>query len=127
MSKFGLDYYSHEYYNDIAAVLIRVNIMLVDTFIIVLESVPVNQNERKEVLFVNQSKFSDFGLVVKTELLRRGKEQKWLEEAVSEKTGLYVDSGYMYKVLTGQRNAPKIVAAICDILSIREGAEHGTN
>jgi hypothetical protein len=76
---------------------------------------------------VNQSKFSDFGLVVKTELLRRGKEQKWLEEAVSEKTGLYVDSGYMYKVLTGQRNAPKIVAAICDILSIREGAEQGTN
>lgn len=76
---------------------------------------------------MNQSKFSDFGLVVKTELLRRGKEQKWLEEAVSEKTGLYVDSGYMYKVLTGQRNAPKIVAAICDILSIREGAEHGTN
>jgi hypothetical protein len=67
---------------------------------------------------VNQSKFTDFGLAVKTELLRRGKEQKWLEEAVCEKTGLYVDSGYMYKVLTGQRNAPKIVAAIREILNI---------
>lgn len=67
---------------------------------------------------MNQSKFTDFGLAVKTELLRRGKEQKWLEEAVSEKTGLYVDSGYMYKVLTGQRNAPKIVAAIREILNI---------
>ena len=69
---------------------------------------------------MNLSKFSDFGLCVKTKLLRMGKEQKWLEEAVTEKTGLYVDSGYMYKVLTGQRNAPKIVAAICEILSIQE-------
>lgn len=69
---------------------------------------------------MNNSKFSDFGLCVKTELLRQGKEQKWLEEAVSERTGLYVDGGYMYKILTGQRNAPKIVAAIREILSIQE-------
>ena len=75
---------------------------------------------------MNQSKFTDFGLCVKTELLRRGKEQKWLEEAVAEKTGLFVDGGYMYKILTGQRNAPKIVAAICEILNIRE-VPNGTN
>ena len=72
---------------------------------------------------MNNSKFSDFGLCVKTELLRQGKEQKWLEEAITEKTGLYVDSGYMYKVLTGQRNAPKIDAAIREILNIREQAK----
>lgn len=70
---------------------------------------------------MNLSKYSDFGLCVKTELLRLGKEQKWLEETVSEKTGLYVDSGYMYKILTGQRNAPKIVSAICEVLGIQEG------
>lgn len=69
---------------------------------------------------MNCSKFSDFGLCVKTELLRQGKEQKWLETAVSEKTGLYVDNSYMYKILTGQRNAPKVVAAICEILDIKE-------
>lgn len=68
---------------------------------------------------MNLSKYSDFGLRVKTELLRHGKEQKWLENAVSEKTGLYVDGGYMYKILTGQRNAPKIVDAICEILNIQ--------
>lgn len=72
---------------------------------------------------MNCSKFSDFGLYVKTELLRMGKEQKWLEEAVSEKTGLFVDNGYMYKILTGQRNAPKIVAAIREILNIQEDGE----
>lgn len=67
---------------------------------------------------VNLSKFTDFGLCVKTKLLQNGKDQKWLEEVVSEKTGLFVDRGYMYKILTGQRNAPKIVAAICEILNI---------
>lgn len=69
---------------------------------------------------MNCSKFTDFGLCVKTELLRMGKEQKWLEEVVSEKTGLFVDGGYMYKILTGQRNAPKIVAAIKEILNMNE-------
>ena len=69
---------------------------------------------------MNLSKFTNFGLAVKTQLLQIGKEQKWLIEAVAEKTGLYVDSGYMYKILTGQRKAPKIVAAICEILNIEE-------
>lgn len=69
---------------------------------------------------MNCSKFTDFGLCVKTKLLQMGKEQKWLEEAISEKTGLFVDHGYIYKILTGQRNAPNIVAAICELLSIEE-------
>ena len=69
---------------------------------------------------MNLSKFTNFGLCVKTKLLQMGKEQKWLEAEVSEKTGLYVDGGYMYKILTGQRKAPKIVAAICEILNIKE-------
>lgn len=69
---------------------------------------------------MNLSKFTEFGLCVKTELLKRGKSQKWLEEAVSEKTGLVVDNGYMYKILAGQRGAPKIVQAICEILGISD-------
>ena len=73
---------------------------------------------------MNLSKFTDFGLYVKTKLLQLGKDQKWLERAVSDKTGLFVDGGYMYKILTGQRNAPKIVAAICEILSV-ESNEKG--
>lgn len=72
---------------------------------------------------MNCSKFTDFGLCVKTKLLQMGKEQKWLEEVVSKKTGLYVDGGYMYKILTGQRKAPKIVAAICEELNIQEQQE----
>jgi hypothetical protein len=47
-----------------------------------------------------------------------------LEETVSEQTGLYVDSGYMYKILTGQRKAPKVVAAIREILGMEDGDEY---
>lgn len=65
-------------------------------------------------------KFTEFGLCVKNKLLRKGKEQKWLEEEVNRRTGLFVDSGYMYKILTGRRNAPKIIAAICEILEISD-------
>lgn len=69
---------------------------------------------------LNVSKFSDFGLCVKTKLLQSGKSQKWLEKAVAEKTGMFVDGGYMYKILTGQRKPSKIVSAICEILHIKK-------
>ena len=68
---------------------------------------------------MNNSKFTDWGLKVKMELLKRGKDQKWLEEEVAKRTGLFVDSSYVYKIFTGQRNAPKIVSAICEILDIK--------
>ena len=69
---------------------------------------------------MSECKFSDFGLAVKTELLKRGKTQKCLEEEVTKRTGLYLDRGYVHKILTGQRNAPKIVEAICEILEIEK-------
>ena len=69
---------------------------------------------------MNVTKYSDFGLCVKTKLLNQGRSQKWLVKKVSEKTGMYVDDSYLSKILKGQRNAPKIVDAICEILSIKK-------
>ena len=40
---------------------------------------------------------------------------------------MYMDSGYMYKILTGQRKAPKIVSAICEILDLPEQNQNSTN
>lgn len=65
-------------------------------------------------------KLTPFGLCVKTELLRKGKTQTWLQNEVTARTGLFLDDGYIYKILTGQRNAPKIIQAIRDILDISE-------
>ena len=65
---------------------------------------------------LNSCNFTEFGLFVKTELLKRGMTQKQLENMVSERTGLYVDGGYMHKILTGKRNAPKFTEANTEIL-----------
>lgn len=67
---------------------------------------------------MGENKLTDFGLAVRTELLKIGKSQKWLEQAVTEKTGLFIDHGYLYKILTGKRKAPKIVDAIHEVLGI---------
>lgn len=64
-------------------------------------------------------KFTDFGLCVKTELLRRGKEQNWLIEEIKAR-GMFADSGYLYKIFTGKRKAPKLVQIIREILDIPE-------
>ena len=97
--------------------------MLGGTYIVVLISVLVNRQFTEGGTFVEMCKFTEFGLCVKDKLLRRGKEQKWLEEEVTKLTGKFMDSGYMYKILTGQRTAPKIVKAICEILDIEAPAE----
>ncbi len=46
---------------------------------------------------MDSCKFTPFGLCVKTELLKRGKTQRWLEDQI-ESIGMYMDSGYMYKI-----------------------------
>ena len=62
--------------------------------------------------------FSKFGKKVKKRLVDIDRNQNWLIDRVKEKTGLYCDSSYMYKILTGQHNTPSIVQAICEILKI---------
>lgn len=71
---------------------------------------------------MDSCKFTDFGLCVKTELLRRGMEQKQLIEQIQAR-GMYADSGYLYKIFTGQRSAPKVVQAICEILELSYSSE----
>lgn len=65
----------------------------------------------------------DFRKEVKHRLIDLGKTQKWLEDEISKRTGLFVDSGYIHKIMTGHRKAPKITAAICEILGIENKEE----
>ena len=67
---------------------------------------------------LDSCKLTEFGLRVKTELLKRGLEQKWLIEQI-QKRGMYADSGYLHKIFTGQRPAPKMVQIISEILEIQ--------
>ena len=63
---------------------------------------------------------SSFGLATITRLAERGMTQKDLIERVAQNTNLFLDGGYLYKILTGQRNAPKITQAIKEILNLQE-------
>ena len=61
---------------------------------------------------------TDYGKQIKHRLIDLDRTQKWLQDAVKEKTGLYMDRSYMTKILTGQLATPKVVAAINEILEI---------
>ena len=62
--------------------------------------------------------FTEWGIAVKKRMIDLGMTQKELAEAVSKETGLFVDGGYLYKILTGRRAAPKVVSAINSVLGI---------
>lgn len=69
------------------------------------------------------AEYSRFGLVVKTKLLGPPvRTQTWLAKEVSNRTGLVVDDSYLSKILTGQRNPPKVIQAICEILDISDAS-----
>lgn len=63
-------------------------------------------------------KDNEFSNAVKIALINRGKTQKWLIEQVRERTGRYMDTGYMWRVLHGKRHPPEIIHAIKDILDV---------
>lgn len=59
-----------------------------------------------------------FGKEVKKRLVDIDCQQAWLVEEVRKETGQFFDGGDLRKILTGQRNAPKIVQAIRDVLDL---------
>lgn len=61
---------------------------------------------------------TSFGKEIKKRLIDLERSNNWLIEQVSQRTGLYCDTSYMYKIQTGKLNTPSIVQAICEILDI---------
>lgn len=61
-----------------------------------------------------------YGKQIKKRLVDLDQSQAWLIQEVIKKTGLYLDSGYLYKIMTGERKAPTIVAAINETLGLKE-------
>lgn len=62
--------------------------------------------------------FTDFGKKVKVTLINRNQSQEWLIAQVRDKTGLYFDSSYLNKIMTGKNENEKIISAIKKVLSI---------
>lgn len=59
---------------------------------------------------------TDFGKAVKKRLIDVNKNTSWLADQVRKKTGMFCDQAYISRIVSGERNAPKIVAAINEIL-----------
>lgn len=62
---------------------------------------------------------TDFGIEIKTALIKLGKTQSWLHGQVAEKTGKYMDDSYLHKIMVGEANPEHIKAAIRDILNLK--------
>lgn len=63
------------------------------------------------------------GRAIRRRLKELGKTQMWLEEQVEDRTGLYFDNGYLWRIIVGKLTTPRIVRAICEILDIEESEE----
>jgi len=79
-----------------------------------LDLIAFSLNEDAE----RKMKFCEFGKAVKKRLIDMEQSQAWLIEQVKEKTGLYLDSSYMHRILTGAAKSQKIVRAICEVLNM---------
>lgn len=64
---------------------------------------------------------TDFGVEIKTALLKQNKTHKWLQEQVTERTGLYCDGSYLHKIMTGKANPEHIMSVIREILGLPQG------
>lgn len=61
-----------------------------------------------------------FGKDIGKRLINLEHTQVWLIDRVRERTGLYFDDSYLYKIKTGRLSTPKIVQAIREILDLPE-------
>lgn len=66
------------------------------------------------------AQFTVFGKDIGKRLIDMERPQVWLIDQVRQKTGLYFDDSYLYKIRTGRLATPKIVQAIRDILDLPE-------
>lgn len=66
------------------------------------------------------AKLTEFGKNISKRLIDLDKPQVWLINEVKEKTGLYFDDSYLYKIKTGKLGTPKVVNAICEILDLQD-------
>lgn len=66
---------------------------------------------------------TEFGKEVRKTLIDRDMSVVELAQQVAERTGLFCDATYIYHIFRGDRNAPKIVDAIKDILGMRADSD----
>ncbi len=67
---------------------------------------------------MRKRELTEFGKEIKLELMMRNQTQEWLIQQVRGRSGMYVDSSILYKIMVGERNSPKIKQHICEVLGM---------
>lgn len=67
---------------------------------------------------MRKRELTEFGKEIKLELMMRNQTQEWLIQQVRERSGMYVDSSILYKIMVGERNSPKIKQHIREVLGM---------
>ena len=67
---------------------------------------------------MRKKQLTEFGKNIKFKLIDLGKTQEWLISELKSKTGLYMDSSLLYRIMTGTVNNPKWEAAIKETLKL---------
>ena len=67
--------------------------------------------KKKGCEIVGVAMITPFGKCIKRRLLDIDRDQNWLIEQVAQKTNLYFDRSYLYKIMTGKLNTPSIKQA----------------
>ena len=67
---------------------------------------------------MGNERFCQYGKEVKKKLVDMDKTQAWLIEQVKLDTGSYFDGSYLYKILSGKMDSPRMVASINKILGL---------
>ena len=62
---------------------------------------------------------TEYGKQIKKALLDMDKDQMWLISEIKAKTGMYMDSSYLWKIMTGKEKSPVMIKTINDILNIQ--------
>ena len=70
---------------------------------------------------------ASFEKAVKIRLIEMDKSQTWLIEQVKNRTGLYFDSSYLWKVLNGVLKTPAILQAVREILDLPDTPDDTPN
>lgn len=66
------------------------------------------------------AKTTEFGRLIKIRLIEKDQTQAWLIREIQKKTGLYIDHGYLWKIMCGHLATPAVVAAIKEILGLED-------
>lgn len=67
---------------------------------------------------MRKKSLTPFGLSIKARLLDIDQTQEWLIAQAKQRTGMYVDSSNLNKLMTGQRNSQRLESAIREILNL---------